>query len=120
MVTRKLKQKTELPDSESAIRFLIRSTVLPFWVFSGWHLAHSDRNGPVGLVNVVNGSVGTVTSRHHTGHRGGPASVTSHNRRYIVLCIFVIPVSMYVRCTEREAVVHQCRVYHVAPLCTAE
>jgi len=33
---------------------------------------------PVGLVNVVNGSVGTVTSRHHTGHRGGPAIVTSH------------------------------------------
>jgi len=28
-----------------------------------WHFAHSDRNGPVGLVKVVNGSVGTVTSR---------------------------------------------------------
>jgi len=38
--------------------------------------AHSDRNGLVGLVNVMNGSVGTVTSRHHTyGHRDGPAIV---------------------------------------------
>jgi len=28
--------------------------------------------------------VGTVTSRHHTGHRGVPATVTSHNGRYLV------------------------------------
>jgi len=48
-----------LPNSESAIRFTIGSTVLPFWVFPGWHFAHSERNGAVGLVN---GSVGTVTS----------------------------------------------------------
>jgi len=58
--------------------------VPPFWVFPGWHFAHSDKNGPVGLVNVVNGSVGTVTSQHHTGHRGGPAIVTSCNRRHLV------------------------------------
>jgi len=51
----------------------------------GWLFAHSERNGPVGLVNAVNGSVGTVTSRHHTGHHGGPAIVTSHNGRYLVL-----------------------------------
>jgi len=31
--------------------------VPPFWVFPGWHFVHSDRNGPVALVNVVNGSV---------------------------------------------------------------
>jgi len=73
-----------LPDSESAIGFAIGSTVPPFWVFPGWHFARSDRNGPVWLVNVVNGSVGTVTSRHHTGHRGEPAIVTSHNVRYLV------------------------------------
>jgi len=78
-------EETPLRDSESAIRFAIGSTVPPFWVFPGWHFAHSDRNGPVGLVNVVNGSVGTVTSRHHTGHRGGPAIVTSHNGRYLVI-----------------------------------
>jgi len=47
-------------------------------------LFHSDRNGPVGLVNIVNGSVGTVTSRHHTGHRSRPAIVTSHNGRHLV------------------------------------
>jgi len=58
--------------------------VPPFWVFQGWHSARSDRNGPGGLVSVVNGSVGTVTSRHHTGHSGGPAIVTSHNGRYLV------------------------------------
>jgi len=77
--TGKLEQETGLPDSESAVRFAIGSTVQPFWVFTGWHFVHSDRNGPVGLVNVVNGSVGTVISRHHTGHRGGPAIVTSHS-----------------------------------------
>jgi len=77
MVTRKLEWKTGLPDSESAIRFAIGSTVLAFWEFQGWHFAHPERNGPFGMVNVVNGSVGTVTSRHHTGHRGGPAIVTS-------------------------------------------
>jgi len=71
-----------IPDSESAIRFAIGSTVLPFWVFPGWQTA---RNGSVGLVNVVYGSVGTVTSRHHTGHRGGPAIVTSHNGRNLVI-----------------------------------
>jgi len=85
MVTRKLEVESGLPDSESAIRFAIGSTVPPFWVFPGCHFAHSDRNGPVGLVNVVNGSVGTVTSRHHTGHRGGPAIVTSQHGRYLVV-----------------------------------
>jgi len=85
VVTRKLEYETELPDSESAIG----STVPPFWVFLRRHFDHADRNGPVGLVN---GSVGTVTSRHHTGHRGGPAAiVTSHNGRYLVqiLCYHV-------------------------------
>jgi len=47
-------------------------------MFSGWHFAHSDRNRPVGFVTVVHGS---VTSQH----RGGPAIVTSHNGRYLVL-----------------------------------
>jgi len=50
----------------------------PFWVFPGWRFAHSDRNGPVELVNVVNGSVGPVTSWHHTGHCGRLAIVTFH------------------------------------------
>jgi len=77
MVTRKLEYETGLPDSESAITFAIGSTVLPFWVFPGWHFAHSDRNGPVGLVNVVNGSVLTVTRWHHTGHRGRQLSSRS-------------------------------------------
>jgi len=54
----------------------------------GWHFAHSDRNGPVGLVNVVNGSVVTVTSRHQTGHRGGPVIIVSHNGRYLVKFVF--------------------------------
>jgi len=62
--------------------------VPPFWVFPIWHVAHSDRKGPVGLVN---GSVGTVTSRQHTGHRGGPAIVTSHNGRYLVFIQAVAP-----------------------------
>jgi len=48
-------------DSRSKVRFQ------PFWVLLGFHFAHSDRNGPVGLANVVNGSVETVTSQHHTG-----------------------------------------------------
>jgi len=61
------------------------STVPPFCMFQDWRFAHSDRYGPVGLVNVVNGSVGTVTSRHYTWHRGGPAIVTSHSERYLVL-----------------------------------
>jgi len=65
-------------DSQSEVRFR------HFGCFRVGTLFHSDRNGPVGLVNVVNGSVGTVTSRHHTGHRGGPAIVTSHNGRYLV------------------------------------
>jgi len=78
MVTRKLEWEAGLPDPESAVKFAIGSTVPPFWVFLGWRFAHSDRNGPVELVNVVNGSVGTVISQHHTGHRGGPAIVTSH------------------------------------------
>jgi len=60
-------------DSRSEVRFC------HFGVFPGWHFAHSDRNGPAGLVNVVNSSVGTVTSRHHTGYRGDPAIVTSHD-----------------------------------------
>jgi len=77
MVTMKHKYEFGLPDSESAIRFAIGSTVPPLWVFPGWHLTHSDRSGSVGLVNVVNGSVGTVTSRHRTGQSGGPAIVTS-------------------------------------------
>jgi len=64
---------------------VIGSTVTPCWVFPGWHFAHSDRNGPVGLVNVVNGSVGTVTGRHHTGQLGGPTVITSHNGRYLVI-----------------------------------
>jgi len=59
MVTRKLKLETGLPDSASAIRFTIATTVPPSWVFLGWQFAHSDRNGTVGSVN---GSVGTVTS----------------------------------------------------------
>jgi len=75
MVTRKFEQETGLPDSESAISFEIGSMVLPFWVFTGWHFTHSDRNGPVGLVNVVRGA---VTSRHHTGHRGRTAIIMSH------------------------------------------
>jgi len=45
MVTRKLEFETELPDLESAIRFAIGSTVPPFWVFPGWHCAHSDKMG---------------------------------------------------------------------------
>jgi len=61
-----------------------RKYVPPFWVFPDWHFSHSDRNGPVGIVNVVNGSVGTVTSRHHNGHRGGPVIVTYHNGRHLV------------------------------------
>jgi len=90
MVSKELKQESRLPDLESAIGFVIRSMVLPFWVFPGWDFAHSDRNWPFGLVNVVNGSVGTVTSRHHTGHRGGPAIVTSHIGWYLVLlCVHV-------------------------------
>jgi len=60
------------------------------WVFLGWHFAHSDRNGLVGLVNVVNGSVGTVTSQHHTGHCGGPAIATSNKGRYLVWKVFVL------------------------------
>jgi len=59
MVTRKVEWESGLPDSESAIRFMIGSTVAPFWVFPDWQFAHSDRSGAVGLVN---GSVGTVTS----------------------------------------------------------
>jgi len=59
MVTRKLEWETGLSDSESATRFAIGSTVPPVWLFPGWHFAHSDRNGAVGLVN---GSVGTVTN----------------------------------------------------------
>jgi len=46
---RKLIQETGLSDSESAIRFIVGSMVPPFGVFPGWHFAHSDRNGPVGL-----------------------------------------------------------------------
>jgi len=64
---------------------MIGSTVPPFWVFLGWHFAYSERNGPVWLVNVVNGSVGTVTSQHHTEHRGRLAIVTFHNGRYLVI-----------------------------------
>jgi len=45
---------------------------------------HSDSNGPVGLVNVVNGSAATVTSRHHTGHHFGSAAVVSHNGQSLV------------------------------------
>jgi len=45
-------------DSESAIRFSIGSTVLPFWVFLGQHFARCDRNGELGLVN---GALGVVT-----------------------------------------------------------
>jgi len=61
-------------------------------VFPSWHFAHSDRNGPLGLVNVVNGSEGTVTSWHHTGHRAGPAIVTSYNGRYLVFfCGIAMP-----------------------------
>jgi len=72
--------------------------VFPFWVIQGRHFAHSHRNRPVGLVNVVNGSVGTVSSRHHTGHRGKPAIVMSHNGRYLVslqftgICILVLKI----------------------------
>jgi len=50
-------RKLGLPDSESANRFAIGSTVLPCWVFLGWHFVHSDKNRPVGLAN---GSVGTT------------------------------------------------------------
>jgi len=42
-----------------------------FWVGS-LALRSFRQKWPAGLVNVVNGSVGTVTSRHHTGHRAGP------------------------------------------------
>jgi len=76
--------KTGLPDSVSAVRFVIGSMVVPFWAFLGWHFAQSVRNGLVRLVNVVNGSVGTVASRNRIGHRGRPAVVTSHNGRYLV------------------------------------
>jgi len=44
MVTRKLEWEAGLPNSESAIRSAIGSTVLPFWVFPGRHFVHSDRN----------------------------------------------------------------------------
>jgi len=54
---RKLEWETGLPGPESVIRFAIGSTVPPFWVFPGWHFAHSERGGSVSLVNVVNGSV---------------------------------------------------------------
>jgi len=53
MVT--MKRELRLPDSESATIFSIGSTVSPFWVFPGSFFTRSDRNGPVGLVNVVNG-----------------------------------------------------------------
>jgi len=78
MVTRKLKQETGLLDSESAIGFVIRSTVPPFWVFLDSYFAHSDRNRPVGLVNVVNGSVETVALRRALWQ---PVIVTSSNGR---------------------------------------
>jgi len=65
-------------------RFAIGSTVPPFWVFQGWHFAHSNRNGPVGLVIVVNGSVGTITSRHHTGHRGRPTIPITDDIFYVL------------------------------------
>jgi len=39
-----------------------------------------QKTGPVVLVNVTNGSVGSVTSRHHTGR---PTTVMSHNGRYL-------------------------------------
>jgi len=55
MVTMKREYERGLPDSEFAIRFAIGSMVLPFWVFPGWHFTRSDRHGPVGLVDVVNG-----------------------------------------------------------------
>jgi len=61
--TRKLEQESGILESESSIRLTIGSTVPPFWVLPGWHFAHSDRNGPVGLVNAVNGSLRTVTNR---------------------------------------------------------
>jgi len=66
MVTVKLEYETGLSDSESAIRFAIKSV--------GTLLIQT------GFVNVVNGSVGTVASQH----RGGPAIVTSRNERYLV------------------------------------
>jgi len=72
-----------LGNSNRKLGFPIQNPT--FWVFPGWHFAHSDRNRSVGLVNVVTGSVETVTSRHHTGHRGGPAIVTSHHGRYLIL-----------------------------------
>jgi len=66
MVTRKLKQESWLSDSESAVGFAIEVRFHHFGCFRV-DFAHSYRNGRVGLVNVVNGSVGTVTSRHRTG-----------------------------------------------------
>jgi len=56
MVTRKFEWETGLPDSESAIRFAIGlfRHFGCFWVGTS---PFSDKNGPVGLVNVVNGSV---------------------------------------------------------------
>jgi len=38
----------------------------------------------VGLVNVVNGSVGTVTSQHHTGHHGRPAVIITDDTLFIL------------------------------------
>jgi len=63
MVTTKREYEPGLPDSESSIRFAIGSTVPPFWMFPGRHFAHSDRNGLVRLVNIANGSVGTVAGQ---------------------------------------------------------
>jgi len=71
------------PNSESAIGFAIGSTVPPFWVFLGWHFADSDRKGLVGLVN---GSVGTVTS---LDTRGTACFVV-----YIVCIVVVCTVSL--------------------------
>jgi len=76
------------------------SEVPSFWVFPGWHFAHSDSNGPVGLVN---GSVGKVTSRHHTGHYGGLAIITSHSGRYLLLIALLLQLTVDYISTAKSA-----------------
>jgi len=48
---------------------------------------------------IANGSVRTVNIRHFTGHHGGLAIVTSHNRRYLVmLCVVYLLVHLLCCC----------------------
>jgi len=56
-----------------------------FCHFGCFWIGTSPIQTEMGQLNVVDRSVGTtITSWHHTGHRGRPAIITSHNRRYFV------------------------------------